>query len=75
MVRAVLCVVGPVGGLLVGTAGMMSDTPVGIFHALAVGVGLLVFVAALGLADLINATYQVRDVAHHVADAIGDEAV
>jgi hypothetical protein len=33
-----------------------SDKPVGVLQAIAAGVGLLVFVAGVGLADLIDAT-------------------
>src|SRR5262245_13976126 len=59
MIRALL-ILGALAGAVLAFAGINERDAVGASKVIAGGVGLLAFLAGLGLADLINVTYEVR---------------
>jgi hypothetical protein len=61
MVRTLLGIISVIGALGVGLSALNASDPLTALKAIGVGVALLVFVAALGLADLIDASHRVRD--------------
>jgi hypothetical protein len=70
MVRGVLGFVAIIGALGVGIAALNSRSPLDAERAIGAGIGVLIFVVALGLADLINVTYQVRNGIHYMCDIL-----
>ena len=58
MARALLTLAGLLGGGAVFIAGLNAHNPLEALRAIAAGVGLLVFVAGVGLADLIDIARQ-----------------
>jgi hypothetical protein len=62
MARVVLLTwVGIFGGAAVLIAGLNAHDPKDALRAIAAGVGLLIFVAGVGLAELLNLNYQSGD--------------
>ncbi len=55
-------------GPVIFLVGVNARNPLDALHAIAAGIGVLVFAVALGLADLINVLYQVRNGAWHTAE-------
>ena len=68
MVRGLLGFVAIIGALGVGIAALNARTPLDAEKAIGAGIGVLIFVVAVGLADLINVTYQVRNGVHYLCD-------
>ena len=68
MVRGLLGLVAIIGALGVGIAALNARNPLDAERAIGAGIGVLIFVVALGLADLINVTYQVRHGIHYLCD-------
>lgn len=64
MVRALAGLVGLFGGAAVFIAGLSARNPLDALRAIAAGVGLLVFVSGVGLADLIDVTRIAARLAH-----------
>jgi hypothetical protein len=61
MVRTVLGFVGILGALGVSIAVLSADNPLQALRAIGVGVAMLVFVTALGLADFVHVAHRVED--------------
>ena len=70
MVRGLLGLVAILGALGVGIAALNARNPLDAERAIGAGIGVLIFVVALGLADLINVTYQVRSGVHYLCDMV-----
>jgi len=64
MVRALAGLVGLFGGAAIFFAGLTARNPLDALRAIAAGVGLLVFVTGVGLADLIDVTRLAARLAH-----------